>query len=118
MRSVLFLFEASPVILLFPSSVILLVLCCYIAGFVIWHSLRFHTHTHTDIYIYIYIKRGDFCDLAVFEKILKVMEEKGEVFSLGGGNDIMETGINGVYFSPEYDLITSPLTSHHPQLCR
>ncbi|XP_052176002.1 auxin-responsive protein SAUR50-like [Diospyros lotus] len=64
------------------------------------------------------------CEVAVFKKILKMVEEKRDVFSLhenglgGGGGEIMETGVNGACFSPDCDLIASPSTSHHPQLCR
>ncbi|XP_022886832.1 auxin-responsive protein SAUR32-like [Olea europaea var. sylvestris] len=49
------------------------------------------------------------CEVELFEKILKLMEEKKDVFFL---NDSL---IRSCY-SPDCDHLTSP--SHHPQMCR
>ncbi|KAL2461944.1 SAUR-like auxin-responsive protein family [Abeliophyllum distichum] len=52
------------------------------------------------------------CEVGLFEKILKVMEDKRDVLFLN--HDHTDSIINSCY-SPDCDL-TSP--SHHPQMCR
>ncbi|KAJ6717328.1 AUXIN-INDUCED PROTEIN-LIKE-RELATED [Salix purpurea] len=56
------------------------------------------------------------CEVAVFEKILKVVEEKKDVYLLNESGSVnSEKEMIGCYNSPECEL-TPP--SHHPQMCR
>ncbi|KAJ6433184.1 hypothetical protein OIU84_020242 [Salix udensis] len=56
------------------------------------------------------------CEVAVFEKILKVVEEKKDVYLLSESGSVnSEKEMIGCYNSPECEL-TPP--SHHPQMCR
>ncbi|KDP25041.1 hypothetical protein JCGZ_22576 [Jatropha curcas] len=63
------------------------------------------------------------CQVSVFEKILKVVEEKREVYFLhevGSNNNNsnnVEKEMMGCWSSPDSDLTVTP-SNHHPQMCR
>lgn len=64
------------------------------------------------------------CEVPLFQKILKMVEDKREVFLLHDfgfnnlDNDELHSSRNMGCFSPDCDCELTPMTSHHSQLCR
>ncbi|KAG5538148.1 hypothetical protein RHGRI_025280 [Rhododendron griersonianum] len=64
------------------------------------------------------------CEVPLFQKILKMVEDKREVFLLHDfgfnnlDNDELQSSSNMGCFSPDCDCELTSMTSHHSQLCR